>query len=242
VYKRQAKGEIVVFLDDDGVLEPNGLMQIWREFNEDDELGIITGKVVDYFTGQIQKSYWPFPAFQLRYAESRFEAVAYSGGLHAVRKKIFDAVGLYDSLLFFALEERGLALRCLSAGYKIVYEPKIVFRHKGKARGGWDGSRFFWQVRGRLLVAALYYPFPYVGTRLLEYLAAFLVQALRNGWWGPYFKAIAAALSLSVKVIPMRTPISKKAFRKVARLEKRQRGPLSFRLSHELFRLRRNEV
>ncbi len=234
-----ACGEILFFLDDDATLDVRSLENAWNEFDRHPDVGIVTGRVADYYTGEMQRAYWVYPDYQLPQSENRFETFTFSGGVHAIRKSVLEVTGLYDDLIVFGPEEYGLSLRCFAAGYKIVYNPAIVLRHKGRHRLGWDADRWQLYLRGRLFVALFYCPLPELLPILFEYLVGHLIQAIRNGFVQAYLGALMSVIQQWSAVLAHRRPLNRRSFQAFRELERRQRGPLAYRIQHELFRLRR---
>ena len=234
-----ARGEIVFFLDDDAIVSETALEIVWNEFMNQNDIGIVSGKVADYYTGEIQRNYWVYPDYQIPRSEQRFEAAVFSAGIHAVRRRVFDVVGLYDDFLIFGPEEFGLSIRCFAAGFRIVYNPNIVLRHKGRYRMGWDSERWLLFVCGRLLIVLRYYPFPGALTVLFEYVVGYFFQAIRNRYLGAYIRALAGVVRRLPIVLARHHPLDRKSFKAYRELENSQRGPFLYRLRHELLRSRR---
>lgn len=235
---QHARSEIMVFLDDDAVLEKNGLASVWEEFSSEKNIGIIAGKVVDYYTGELQRAHWSYPDYQITKSDTRFETYTFSGGIHAVRKKVFEHVGQYDEMIFFGPEEYGLSMRTFAAGFKIIYLPTFILRHKGRARLGWGVERWRLFVEGKIFLMILYCPFPIMFYVILEYALGYLIQAIRNFFLFAYFKTIIRVFLKLPILIRYRNPIDINAFNGFRKLEQLQRGPIAYRIRNELFRTR----
>lgn len=235
----RARGRILFFLDDDGVLAPDAFELIAKAFEEDQRLGIVSGKIIDYYSGEFQEHYWHYPAYMFNQRDHPFETYAFSGGLSAIRRSVFEDCGGYDEFLFFAHEERGLALQFAARNWRIMYDPHLVMRHKGQARLGWDHDRFSTYLRARLLVTLVHCPLPDAVPLLTTFIVGHLVQALKNGLVPAYLAGMGGALRDYQQAMSQRRPISKAAYRSIRRMERAQRGPLTFRLKRELFRSRR---
>ncbi len=134
----QARGEIIVFTDDDCLVEENWLRKIRRAFAENKEIVGLFGQVKPdkpaenkgkicpcSFTGK-QKKLISKPG--LHWKEIGF------GNNMAFRKDVFKKSGGFKNWLGpgsigRAAEDGELALRVLLKGYKILYEPEIIVYH-----------------------------------------------------------------------------------------------------------------
>lgn len=155
-----ARGRYLVFIDDDASFrDADALRQIAALFEEHPDLGIVGFRIVNGESGVL--SNWCYPAAMRPYSGVPFEAVAFVGCGHAVRKVAFDAAGGYDVELFFWGEELGLALRLLDrTSYRIAYWPGVVVLHRFAEpnRHAWKNSRLYYMTRNRILLIWWYYP------------------------------------------------------------------------------------
>lgn len=62
------------------------------------------------------------------------------GTLCAFSKKVLDRVGWWDERFFLYYEDADYSVRIKKAGFKLIYDPKIVIWHKNAATTGGSGS------------------------------------------------------------------------------------------------------
>ena len=87
--------------------------------------------------------------------ESSEEVFAWCGGAALLRASHLDEVGLFDEHLFLYYEDTDLAWRARRAGWRHVYEPRAVVRHRHAQTSGVGSDVFrFHTERNRLLVTA----------------------------------------------------------------------------------------
>jgi GT2 family glycosyltransferase len=144
-----AKGEILLFLNNDVKVNPNWLEPIAACFS-DDRTAVVQPKLLslkqpDFFEyagaagGEMDYLGYPFcrgrifdtlekDEGQYEKNESIFWA---SGAAFAIRKNIFEQFGGFDEDFEFHMEEIDLCWRILRKGYAINYEPKSVVWHLG---------------------------------------------------------------------------------------------------------------
>ncbi|MFB6435324.1 glycosyltransferase family 2 protein [Streptomyces sp. NPDC056411] len=120
--------DILLFLDDDGLLAREDTAQLCREaFAADPELGIISFRIADPDTGETQRRHVP----RLRASDPMRSSrvTTFLGGANAVRTKVFAEVGGLPDDFFYAHEETDLAWRALDAGWLIDYRSDMVLYH-----------------------------------------------------------------------------------------------------------------
>ncbi len=120
--------DILLFLDDDGLLERTDTAELCRQaFTEDPELGIISFRIADPETGETQRRHVP----RLRASDPMRSSrvTTFLGGANAVRTTVFEQVGALPAEFFYAHEETDLAWRALDAGWLIDYRADMVLLH-----------------------------------------------------------------------------------------------------------------
>jgi poly-beta-1,6 N-acetyl-D-glucosamine synthase len=124
----KAKGEIIVSIDADTILERNAIEQLIPYFT-DKEIAAVAGNIK---VGNRQKIITKLQALEyvidinlLRKSESIFGKITVvPGPLGAFRKSVLEEVGMYSSDTF--AEDADLTMSILKAGYKIKYERKAL--------------------------------------------------------------------------------------------------------------------
>ncbi len=83
------------------------------------------------------------------------EVFAWCGGAVLLKRKYLDEVGLFDERLFLYYEDTDLSWRGRLQGWRYLYEPSSVVRHKHAQSAGVGSPTFrFFTERNRLLVLA----------------------------------------------------------------------------------------
>ena len=87
--------------------------------------------------------------------EEETEVFAWCGGAVLLRKEYLDSVGVFDDRLFLYYEDTDLSWRGRLQGWRYVYEPRAVVRHRHAQSSGVGSPVFrFHTERNRLLVLA----------------------------------------------------------------------------------------
>lgn len=147
-----ARADIIAFVDSDCIADPRWLARLLEDFAAHPETGVIGGKVLIFAAG-------PRPnvaeAFDLVYgirqevtiSRHRFAATANL----AVRRAVFDAVGLFAGLS--VSEDMEWGQRADAAGWPTRFAPDALVRHPARdtmaaLRKQWDRHvSHFWSMR-----------------------------------------------------------------------------------------------
>ena len=189
-----AEGEIIIFLDDDAVLQnADSLQNVVKSFDkkgiEDREVAIVSFKILYYDTLEWQVNGLPHKQFEAYKDRPEFFTYYFAGGAHAIRKKVLTEVGNLPAEFFYGMEEYDLSYRILDSGYCIKYDHSIVMLHKESPLGRKpksDRQRMMWvnkcKVAYRYLPRQYYYSTAVMWS--IEYLrkVGFDLSGWLRGW------------------------------------------------------------
>jgi GT2 family glycosyltransferase len=131
---RDAKGEILVVIDDDCIPGPGWVRSILKEFESDPDLSILGGRVELYDEKDLpQTLLLQNDRIVVRTARQVFEPTVIGGNM-AFRKAVLAAIHGYDPLLGpgsigKATEDIDIVYRALRKGFKIAYSPEVIIFH-----------------------------------------------------------------------------------------------------------------
>ena len=161
-----AKGDIILLLNNDTEVEPGFIEPIVDLFKSDDNIGIISPKILYYQTKNIIQ-YAGGTAINSFTARGKFIGtgeVDYGqynqahqthlahGTAMAISKKVFDKIGLLPEDYFLYYEELDFSEHAQRAGFKIWYQPASVVYHKeSMSVGKANPLKVYYQNRNRLL-------------------------------------------------------------------------------------------
>jgi Predicted glycosyltransferases len=133
---KQARGDILIFLDDDSLLEGDmGVYdQLLTSFDDDARLGAVAFRIWLRKIGVSDPIEFPHTDKNLS-RENEFETFRFIGAGHALRRSALDEVGIYPESFFYGMEEFELSFRLMKAGYRIVFDPRFTVTHM-KAESG----------------------------------------------------------------------------------------------------------
>ncbi len=157
-----ASGEIIALLNNDAVAEPNWVEELVGALARHPEAGSAASKILlldrpntlnsagDIFrrTGvPDNRGAWEPDLGQF---EEEAEVFSASGAALAYRRGMLSEIGIFDDRFFMYCEDVDLAFRAQLAGYRCIYAPRAVVRHRLSATGGGElasyycGRNFVW--------------------------------------------------------------------------------------------------
>jgi GT2 family glycosyltransferase len=130
----KATGELLFFLENDGVWDSDGWVEAAVEmFKRYPRMGAIYSKVKGY---EVDATDQPINHFAYDNNQSVLEAElilasSFRGGASAIRSSLFKGLGGFQADFFRQYEEFFLSYQIYDKGYFITYCPKFSLRHKG---------------------------------------------------------------------------------------------------------------
>ncbi len=137
---KEVKGEIVVFTDDDVVVDPYWLKNIFTCFEADPGLSCIGGKILPLWETAppkwLTKDFYPYLAL-LDYGDTVVEMNSPDlwGANFSVRKAMFAKYGLFDERIgrkgnqLYSGEETVFISRLIQNKEKVLYIPSVMVKH-----------------------------------------------------------------------------------------------------------------
>ena len=163
---RLARGEYVLILDDDTVVQPGAVDCLIRYMEDQPETGLCGPKLTDA-AGELQLSCRLFPTLidklarrlpstlgqkVARKAEmadwdhQTIRPVDYViGACQAIRHSALREGGLFDERIFYGPEDVDMCLRLQQAGWSVVYNPEAVVMHEERRMTRSPGSGLVWK-------------------------------------------------------------------------------------------------
>jgi GT2 family glycosyltransferase len=194
-----SRAPILFFLDDDALLRnKDALRYILPIFegagaetpsgsSDARPVGIAAFKIYYASTGEMQVNAFPHKRFSERKDWPNFDTAYFSGAAHAIRRSVFEQVGVYPENFFYGMEEYDLSYRTLNAGFSIRYDDRIVILHKESPAGRLtprDKLRGMWINKSK--VAWKYLPLPYFASTALLWSIEYLKKS--GGHIGGFLK------------------------------------------------------
>lgn len=153
-----ARGDVLVFLDDDAVFLSPVRARVLDAFGRDATLGALAFRVRRPGSGGVSSEH-PFRGKGRRRHDVGRRCAYFVGCGYAVSRRAHLSVGGYDDRFFYSTEEVDLGFRVLGAGWHIRYDPDLVIEHRASPRGRSSTSQVAaWRMRNRLLLVRAHLP------------------------------------------------------------------------------------
>lgn len=139
----KAKGEYFVILDDDSHLE-TGLDDAFRYLDENKNVGVLALNIKG---GAFNTSHWTDMA----------ETVGFIGCGFVLRREVYEKIGGYAEWIFLYTNEYEYGIRCLEAGYKIIYFEKCHVLHRTSSINRTNRRLIVFSVRNEMAIVYKYF-------------------------------------------------------------------------------------
>lgn len=164
----------IISIDDDVILPPNLLLNLLPLMHQNNTIGIIGPRVV-YNDYPIETAHgagfvnrW-LGRYTTKDVQKAIECDYVIGCCMLIRKEMVDTIGGFDRDYYTSHGEVDFCLRAKKKGFKVVYDPDVVVRHR-VARGGTRNlERMYYVYRNKLLVIKKNFPVPQKWIALLIY-------------------------------------------------------------------------
>jgi hypothetical protein len=150
-----AAGDVLLFLNNDTLIESDFVTPILRRFDESPRVGVVGPRLLNV-DGSFQLSAGRSPTFLREVFDSKVAAAINSGdqaamraqerrfarptpvewvtgAALAIRRDVFREVGGFDEAFFMYFEDKDLCARVRAAGFEVWFEPASGIKH---LRGG----------------------------------------------------------------------------------------------------------
>jgi GT2 family glycosyltransferase len=149
--------EYILSLDDDVVLPNTGLSEMLKVFDLIPNVGIVGPRVVYFDYPEDTQHGAGFVNLWLgKYGEidscKLIECDYTIGCCQLIRKEVVNCLGGFDRDYYTSHGEVDFCLRAKKAGYKIIYNPKIVVKHKVARGGTRTKERLYYLYRNKLFL------------------------------------------------------------------------------------------
>lgn len=196
---RQAKGEYFIVLDDDSNID-SGLDEALLYLDHNQDVGVMALNIKG---GAFQTAHWK-------------DKKQYSGfiGCGAIlRKKLYDKIGGYANWIFLYSNEYEYGIRCINAGYKIVYFKDCHVLHRTSNINRTSKRLITYSVRNEMAIVYKYFSKKHRTSFLirvyLNNLRCVFVYGIRSIPW--YFSALSEFFKLKKELThtPVRQEVEK---------------------------------
>ena len=193
---REAKGDLVLALDDDSYPEQMDCLETLRLlFEKNPKLGIAT------FPQRTDE--YPETMIQETFGETHLVRSFPSSGA-CLRVSTYRSLCGFEPMFFHMYEEPDYALQCVAAGFEVLYTPSITIRHHWTGSGRSELRNHHRHARNELWSTVMRCPFPQMLLMIAWRILSQARFAASRGiswlireplWWWDAIKGIPQALS-----------------------------------------------
>jgi GT2 family glycosyltransferase len=206
---REARGEYVIFLDDDSFPLPRSVARMMHHFENDPHLGAAV--------------------FTITLPDGSRECSAYPdvfiGCGTGFRRESLLQVGGLPSDFFMQAEEYDLSLRLLDAGWRVRTFDDLHITHLKTPGARYSERVTQFDVRNNLVLVARYFPEEWVLPYAVDWMQRYAIIARSKGHRRAYLKGLVQGIARSVTTA-RRSPVNARTFEsftKIRAIEERMR-------------------
>ena len=216
---RAARGEFVVFLDDDSYPTPGSVQRMLEHFRMDSHLGaaVFTVALPD---GSRECSAYP--------------DVCIGCGTGFRRQALLEVGGLPEDF-FMAAEEYDLSLRLLDAGWRVRRFDNLHVRHLKTPASRFPSRIARLDARNNVMLAMRYFPHPWRARYATAWLERYRLMAIANRQRRAFW--VGAAEGILRGISGEHRPIRAEAFEQFAKIEQTRRRLGEAQVRHGFRRL-----
>lgn len=201
VMMARGEGDFIVGIDNDAEFADDMVLKtVLARFDNDETLGLIGFRISNFYTGDDDMhSMATYPKALQAQLDDEFYTARYVACGHAIRREAYAQTEGYDDELFFMCEERDLSFQIINAGYRVIYFPQAVVRHKvsPEARYWWGANRYFYLARNAIYLDYKYYRVP---SRTALLMLGYVVRGVYNRVPLQSLRGVLAAVGLIRKL------------------------------------------
>ena len=157
---RKAKGDYIIILNPDTIVESNWIEELISAYNAFGE-GLYQPKILSLDKTEILQStgnmlhifgfgFAKDKGKNDNHVETDIEKIGYASGTCLfTSKKVLDKIGLLDSFLFLYHDDLDLGWRAAQLGINSFYVPNSIIYHAESYALKWSAKKFYWLERNR---------------------------------------------------------------------------------------------
>jgi len=203
---QEARGSIIITLDDDVFGIGDEEIQQLKEIFSDPIVGAVCFQVLDDTEDTVIN--WCHHYKVEEYSEKEFLTNEITEGAVAFRREALQKSGYYPEHFFISHEGPDLAFRIMNAGYNVIYTPKIRVKHYHAKEGRPSWRRYYYDTRNLIWLVLRNYGVLSGFNKLFTGLGAMFVYSVRDGFLRYWFKAIWDGVLGGPSAIRARTPMA----------------------------------
>ncbi|OFW56853.1 MAG: hypothetical protein A2V52_00245 [Actinobacteria bacterium RBG_19FT_COMBO_54_7] len=207
---KTASGDLILHQDNDGILASDALERLVGVLADDPSIAVAYSRNLYYDSGE---TYDPMRWFseEEHLSDGVFNAPSFHGNGSLMRKDVLEEVGYFEPDIH--LFERSLSAKVFDKGYRVVYHPASVIRHKISKEVRNPGYRLYVNMTGGWWFLARFYPAGKAWEKAFLYLVYFKLYSLKHRTFRDFFRGIFDTLLGLPQILRRREVVSKAAIK-----------------------------
>ncbi len=206
---KTASGDIILHQDNDGVLAPDAVERMIEVFASDPRIAVVHSKNLYYDTGEeFDPLRWFTPEEQA--SEGIIDVPSFHGNGAMIRRDVLEEIDYIEPEILLYQFERNISTKAIDRGYRIVYHPASVIRHKISREVRNPGHRLYITMTGGWWYLARFYPLGKALQKAFMYLIFFILYSIKHRTFRDFFRGILDTLLGLPEVLRGRSVVSRK--------------------------------
>lgn len=202
---KTAGGDIILHQDNDGVLAPDAVERMVKVFASDPRIAVVHSKNLYNDTGVVfDPMRWFKP--EEHASEGVFDVPTFHGNGAMIRRDVLEELGYFEPEIH--LFERALTAKAVDSGYRVVYHPAAIIRHKISRDVRNPGYRLYVNMTGGWWYLARFYPAGKALKKAFLYLVFFCLYSIKHHTFREFFRGIFDTLLGLPRILRKRMVVS----------------------------------
>ena len=209
---KTARGDIILHQDNDGVLAPDAVERMIKVFATDPSIAVVYCTNLYYDTGELFDPVRWFSKEE-RESEGVFDTPSFHGNGAMIRRDVLEEIGYIEPEILLYQFERNISAKAIDHGYRIVYHPPAIMRHKISEEVRNRGFKLYMTLTGGWWFLARFYP---AGKALKDasyYLVFGILYSIKHHTFKDLFRGIRDGLLRLPEVLRGRQVVSPEAMK-----------------------------
>ena len=209
---KTARADIILHQDNDGVLAPDAVERMINVFATDPRIAVVYCTNVYYDTGEI---FSPLRSFTMaeRKSDRTFDVPSFHGNGAMIRRDVLEEIGYIEPEILLYQFERNISAKAIDRGYRIVYYPPAIIRHKISREVRNRGFTLYMTLTGGWWFLARFYPAGKALKYGFYYLVFGILYSLKHRTFKFLYRGVRDGLIRMPEVLRGRKVISPEAMK-----------------------------
>ena len=209
---KTARGEIILHQDNDGVLAPDAVERMIKVFATDPSIAVVYCTNLYYDTGEFFDPVRWFSKEE-RESEGVFDTPSFHGNGAMIRRDVLEEIGYIEPEILLYQFERNISAKAIDHGYRIVYHPPAIMRHKISEEVRNRGFKLYMTLTGGWWFLARFYPAGKALKYAFYYLVFGILYSFKHHTFKDLFRGIRDGLLRLPEVLRGRQVVSPEAMK-----------------------------